>query len=95
MKNFRFGAASEHKFQISFQYIQYIHTVTVSNTLSSLVVHLPHAISENAWFKMNAGQTGYYRVYYESENWEKLIHQLNTDHKVNKLQYDSVMFTLL
>lgn len=31
---------------------------------------------------MNAGQSGFYRVNYEAENWHKLIHQLNTNHQV-------------
>lgn len=53
--------------------------------LSSLVVHVHHAISGNSWIKMNAGQTGFYRVNYENENWMKLIHQLNTHHQVNKV----------
>ncbi|XP_020619456.1 endoplasmic reticulum aminopeptidase 1-like isoform X1 [Orbicella faveolata] len=44
-------------------------------------IRLPHAISGNSWIKMNAGQSGFYRVNYESENWNKLIHQLNTHHQ--------------
>lgn len=66
--------------------ITYLQSVTVfffSNTLSSVLVHLPRAISTNSWIKMNAGQSGFYRVNYEIDNWEKLIHQLNTDHQVN------------
>lgn len=64
--------------------ITYLQSVTFfNNTLSSALVHLPRAISRNSWIKMNAGQTGFYRVNYEIDNWEKLIHQLNTDHQVN------------
>ena len=34
---------------------------------------------------MNAGQTGFYRVNYERDNWDKLINQLNTSHQVIKI----------
>lgn len=31
---------------------------------------------------MNAGQTGFYRVNYEKENWDKLVRHLHTEAKV-------------
>lgn len=31
---------------------------------------------------MNAGQTGFYRVNYQTENWHKLVQQLNTFNQV-------------
>ncbi|KAL9985906.1 hypothetical protein ACROYT_G008359 [Oculina patagonica] len=44
-------------------------------------IHLHHGVNGNSWFKMNAGQSGFYRVNYERENWDKLINQLDTDHQ--------------
>ena len=46
------------------------------------LVKLPAGTTENSWFKMNAGQTGFYRVNYQTENWHKLVQQLNTSHQV-------------
>lgn len=34
----------------------------------------------NFWIKMNAGQSGYYRVNYDEGNWNSLKEQLNSDH---------------
>lgn len=34
------------------------------------------------WIKMNAGQTGYYRVLYDEPNWAGIIEQLKRDHGV-------------
>lgn len=47
-----------------------------------VLVKLPAGTKENSWIKMNAGQTGFYRVNYQRENWQKLVHQLNTSHQV-------------
>ncbi|XP_078360605.1 endoplasmic reticulum aminopeptidase 1-like [Oculina patagonica] len=44
-------------------------------------VHLPSGTKASSWIKMNAGQTGFYRVNYENENWKKLVHQLNASHQ--------------
>ena len=46
------------------------------------VVKLPDGTPANAWIKVNAGQSGFYRVNYDVDNWDKLIRQLNTNHKV-------------
>ncbi|XP_036400184.1 aminopeptidase Ey-like [Megalops cyprinoides] len=35
----------------------------------------------NEWILANINQTGYYRVNYDPENWEKLLQQLETDHR--------------
>jgi len=40
------------------------------------------ALNENEWIKLNYDHTGYYRVNYSPELWQRLINQLNTDHKV-------------
>lgn len=40
----------------------------------------------NSWIKMNAGQSGYYRVNYDEGNWNNLKKQLNSDHTVNYQQ---------
>lgn len=34
------------------------------------------------WFKANVNATGFYRVNYPKENWDRLINILNTDHMV-------------
>ena len=62
--------------------------------LSSLVVHLHHGVSRKSWIKMNAGQTGFYRVNYEIENWNKLIHQLNTHHQVNLINWNVPVYVI-
>ncbi|XP_061102769.1 aminopeptidase N-like isoform X2 [Conger conger] len=37
--------------------------------------------NENEWIIANVNCTGYYRVNYNPENWEKLLQQLETDHQ--------------
>lgn len=32
------------------------------------------------WIKFNAGQRGFYRVNYDPEGWDALIHVLHTNH---------------
>jgi len=34
------------------------------------------------WLKGNAGQTGFYRVNYEQQQWDQLTDQMDTNHKV-------------
>uniref|UniRef100_A0AAY4EEY7 Aminopeptidase n=1 Tax=Denticeps clupeoides TaxID=299321 RepID=A0AAY4EEY7_9TELE len=47
-----------------------------------------HALNNNMktsgdeWLLANINITGYFRVNYDSENWDRLLNQLNTDHKV-------------
>ena len=47
-----------------------------------ILVKLPAGTKENVWFKMNFNQTGFYRVNYQTDNWQKLVRQLNTSHLV-------------
>ena len=37
------------------------------------------------WILVNYNCTGYYRVNYNLENWQRLIKQLETDHHVNSV----------
>lgn len=47
-------------------------------------------IPENAWYLINKQQTGYFRVNYDSENWNNLIKQLTSNyhdiHALNRAQ---------
>lgn len=38
--------------------------------------------TETKWIKMNAGQTGYYRVLYNEDNWDNIIAELKRDHGI-------------
>ncbi|XP_028970128.2 aminopeptidase Ey isoform X2 [Esox lucius] len=44
--------------------------------------HLPMRTSGSEWLLVNLKMSGYYRVNYNLENWERLLNQLNTDHLV-------------
>lgn len=50
------------------------------------------------WFIFNIGQMGYYRVNYNSENWQFIIDQLLADHSIvdrkNRAQLVDDAFTL-
>lgn len=48
----------------------------------TIEVKLSPDLSDKSWIKMNAGQTGFYRVNYEKENWDKLVRYLHTEAKV-------------
>ena len=45
----------------------------------------------NGWLKGNGGQTGFYRVNYQQQQWDQLTTQLDSDHKVgcNDAYFDS------
>lgn len=45
-------------------------------------VNVSTKFNDKDWIKMNAGQTGFYRVNYGKENWDKLVRQFHTDRKV-------------
>lgn len=43
-------------------------------------------ISKNGeWILANVNRTGYYRVNYDRENWERLLTQLETDRSVSNM----------
>ena len=43
------------------------------------------ALGSGDWLVANINMTGYYRVNYDSGNWERLIAQLNTAPQVQQL----------
>ncbi|KAJ8417583.1 hypothetical protein AAFF_G00224260 [Aldrovandia affinis] len=51
--------------------------ITVKGPVSKSV----YQCNENEWILANVNYTGYYRVNYNPENWEKLLQQLETDHQ--------------
>ncbi|CAH3110477.1 unnamed protein product [Pocillopora meandrina] len=55
-----------------------INTVWMNKT--SVTFQL--SFSESGWFKANVGQTGFYRVNYDEENWKGLSQQLLHNHTV-------------
>lgn len=46
------------------------------------IVSLAGLPEDAEWIIANIDQQGYYRVNYDSENWQKLIETLRTNHKV-------------
>ncbi|KAJ8417590.1 hypothetical protein AAFF_G00224330, partial [Aldrovandia affinis] len=50
--------------------------------LQKTATHNPLITTENEWVLANINVTGYYRVNYDSANWERLLHQLSSDHQV-------------
>lgn len=42
-----------------------------------------YLIDDDAWLLANINFTGYYRVNYDEENWNRLLNQLNTNHHVS------------
>lgn len=43
----------------------------------------------NDWVLVNLNITGYYRVNYDTENWERLLNQLTENHKVKTQRHVS------
>lgn len=43
----------------------------------------------NNWVLMNLNITGYYRVNYDTENWERLLNQLTENHEVKTQRHVS------
>ncbi|XP_064191655.1 aminopeptidase N-like [Anguilla rostrata] len=58
----------------------------------------PLAATGNEWVLANVNVTGYYRVNYDSDNWERLLNQLNSDHQlipvINRAQIVDDAFNL-
>ena len=47
--------------------------------------HPPLRTHGNEWTLANVNVSGYYRVNYDPDNWERLLNQLSTDHQVPNL----------
>ena len=62
-----------------------MHVVLVLEIFLSFSETLPNPTAGNAndWYIFNLQQSGFYRVNYDTENWNNLINQLNTDHTVS------------
>lgn len=43
------------------------------------------ALGVNDWLVANIDMKGFYRVNYDSENWERLLNKLSTKHQVQHL----------
>lgn len=50
--------------------------------LQKSAVHKPMKVSRGDWVLANTNVSGYYRVNYDPENWERLLKQLNSNHQV-------------
>uniref|UniRef100_A0A4W4H380 Aminopeptidase n=1 Tax=Electrophorus electricus TaxID=8005 RepID=A0A4W4H380_ELEEL len=58
-----------------------IHGVALLSICSIPLVRVPaYEIKDDAWLLANVNCTGYYRVNYDEQNWNKLIHQLESNH---------------
>lgn len=67
-------------------YMKYIHIIceAVKLTQVSLLSGVnPEMRSSASWILANINVTGYYRVNYDLENWERLLSQLHSKHQVN------------
>lgn len=45
-------------------------------------LNVSHTVPANDWYLLNVLQTGYYRVQYDEENYQRLAQQLKTNHQV-------------
>uniref|UniRef100_A0AAR2KCR9 Aminopeptidase n=1 Tax=Pygocentrus nattereri TaxID=42514 RepID=A0AAR2KCR9_PYGNA len=50
--------------------------------LQKSAVHKPMKVSRGQWVLANVNVSGYYRVNYDLENWERLLSQLNSNHQI-------------
>lgn len=46
-------------------------------------------VSADEWLVANINMTGFYRVNYDSGNWDRLLATLNANHQVGKLVNDA------
>ena len=58
-------------------------------------VQIPIGKTKYSWIKANVGQTGFYRVNYDKKNWNRLMSQLSTNHKVSNNIISSTFSLLL
>lgn len=49
-------------------------------------------ISTDGWLVANINMTGFYRVNYDSANWERLLAKLDTTPQVGKAGNDAIRF---
>lgn len=84
--NFAIPTFQQFKFKHRFSYLRFVTQLCtllyIPFFTPLFLVKLPSGTKASSWIKMNAGQTGFYRVNYENENWNKLVHQLNASHQV-------------
>lgn len=49
-------------------------------TFSQVLVNLPAGTSADSWYIGNLKRSGWYRINYDTENWNRLVAQLNQNH---------------
>nr|XP_055031932.1 aminopeptidase N [Misgurnus anguillicaudatus] len=66
--------------------------------LQKSAIHKPMKVSQNEWVLANLHVSGYFRVNYDPENWERLLSQLESNHQaipvVNRAQLLDDAFNL-
>lgn len=87
--NARISLHASHKLTI----FSYIHDDISISSVSPVTKNLLWCIlllllaeiewDGSGWLKGNAGHTGFYRVNYAQQQWDQIIKQLETDHKVS------------
>ena len=50
-------------------------------------------LGANDWLVANVDMKGFYRVNYDSENWDRLLTKLSSKHQVQHCIYMFIMFT--
>lgn len=56
----------------------------------SPVIHKPLQAGKMDWVLANLNVSGYYRVNYDIQNWERLLNQLTTNHQVQKIKQNKI-----
>lgn len=63
--------------------------------LTKTATHEPMR-TNTEWVLANVNVTGYFRVNYDAQNWERLLTQLSLDHKVSvSTEHQTSIFTIL